>query len=148
MAELKVILKQRGNFKIYWESVSKLLCLLGAQNRSKLTERMKAADLPFLYPGYLLHQASPGSKPGISEHAPVMLFMPIYFVLGQHDVQSPSRHDSEVWPDFMHGGWYPPKCNFFEFWRLWYRWNRLSESFLMMYGSRGPGRVFYMENPY
>ena len=77
--------------------------MLGAQNRSKLTERMKAADLPFLYPGYLLHQASPGCKPGISEHAPVMLFMPIYFVLGQHDVQSPSRHDSEVCPDLLRG---------------------------------------------
>ena len=64
---------------------------------------MKAADLPFLYPGYLLHQAPPGSKPGISEHAPVMLFMPIYFVLGQHDVQSPSRHDSEVCPDLLRG---------------------------------------------
>ena len=64
---------------------------------------MKAGDLPFLYPGYLLHQASPGSKPGISEHAPVMLFMPIYFVLGQHDVQSPSRHDSEGSTDLLRG---------------------------------------------
>jgi hypothetical protein len=62
---------------------------------------MKAADLPFLYPGYLLHQASPGCKPGISEHAPVMLFMPIYFVLGQHDVQSPSRHDNEALRDLL-----------------------------------------------
>ena len=26
--------------------------------------------------------------------------------------------------------------------------NRLFESFLMMYGSRGQGRVFYIENPY
>ena len=42
-----------------------------------------SADLPFLYPGYLVHQASPEYKPGISEHAPSMLFMPIYFVLGQ-----------------------------------------------------------------
>ena len=32
-----------------------------------------------------------------------MLFMPIYFVLGQHDVQSPSRHDSEVRPDLLRG---------------------------------------------
>ena len=32
-----------------------------------------------------------------------MLFMPIYFVLGQHDVQSPSRHDSEVCPDLLRG---------------------------------------------
>ena len=103
MAELKVILKNGGNFKIYWESVSKPLCLPGQQNRSKPTERMKAADLPFLYPGYLLHQASPGCKPGISEHAPVMLFMPIYFVLGQHDVQSPSRHDSEGSTDLLRG---------------------------------------------
>ena len=64
---------------------------------------MKAADLPFLYPGYLLHQASPGCKPGVSEHAPAMLFMPIYFVLGQHDVQSPSRHDSVISTDLLRG---------------------------------------------
>ena len=79
MAEFKVILKNRGNFNIYWESGSKLLCLSGAQNRSKLTERMKAVDLPFLYPGYLLRQASPECKPGVSEHAPAMLFMSIFW---------------------------------------------------------------------
>ena len=69
----------------------------------KLTERMKAVDLPFLYPGYLLHQASPGCKPGVCEHAPAMLFMPIYFVLGQHGIQSPSRHDSVISTDLSRG---------------------------------------------
>ena len=99
MAEMKVMLKNCTNFKIHWKTVSKLICHLGAQNHSKLSGRMEAADWPFLYAGYLSHQASPRYKLGMSEHAPVVLFMPIYFVLGQHDVQSPSRHDSVISTD-------------------------------------------------
>ena len=33
----------------------------------------------------------------------VILFMPIYFVLGQYDVQSSSRHDNEVSTDLLRG---------------------------------------------
>ena len=37
------------------------------------------------------------------EHAPAMLFMPIYFVLGQHGIQSPSRHDFVISTDLLRG---------------------------------------------
>ena len=64
----------------YRKSVSNLACLLGVQNRPKLRERMKAADLTFLYSGYLLEQASPEtnlaspSMPGSCSLCPYTLF--------------------------------------------------------------------------
>ena len=39
----------------------------------------------------------------MSEHALIVLFMPVYFVLGQNDVESPSRHDKEVLTDLFRG---------------------------------------------
>ena len=46
-----------------------------------------------------------------------MLFMPIYFVLGQHDVQSPSRHDSEGSTDLLRGEGTLKKTFVFEVWK-------------------------------